>query len=430
MRRLTFREREAVSIGPGGDINEHEAEGIAKLAGRLPAGALAWGNRTLKFGPFCGVLQTEQLAIEILPKIDHGSDSSEDMRGLLVAMLARAGELGSKRVGDAGLGQQHSHLLDVFIEDFCGQVKSALRGGAIARYSERTENLNAIRGRLELTDHLRTNALDRSHLLCRFDERSIDNPYNQSLKAVLRILLGLALSPRTRAMVAAFLHRFDEVSDRRVRARDVGALRFDRTIRHWEPVFARARWLLTGLYPDVRIGDAAGSALLFNMEKLFETVLGLRIRHACQVQAGARLTVGLQSPVKNLATAGFQLRPDITVQSGDECVVIFVAKWKRLNLAEPNSGVSSGDAYQMNAYASRYRCKRLALVYPASRDCPPGRITEFVLMTEERPVLDVVAIDVRELAFGSGIPAGIDAMILIEPHWKQRSSQAPIYEAV
>jgi 5-methylcytosine-specific restriction enzyme subunit McrC len=289
MRCLTFREREGVSIGPAGEISELEAEGIAKLAGRLPPGVLAWGHRSLKFGPFCGVLQTEQLAIEILPKIDHGSDSSEDMRGLLVAMLARAGELGSKRVGDAGLGQQHSHLLDIFIEDFCSQVKSALRGGAIARYSERTENLNAIRGRLELTEHLRANAFDRSHLLCRFDERSIDNPYNQALKGVLRILFGFALSPRTRAMVAAFLHRFDEVTDRRVTARDIDALRLDRTIRHWEPVFARARWLLSGLYPDVRTGDAAGSALLFNMEKLFETVLGLRIRHACQVHGGGRL---------------------------------------------------------------------------------------------------------------------------------------------
>ncbi|MBL4558327.1 MAG: AAA family ATPase [Rhodobacteraceae bacterium] len=218
---------------PGWRDQRARAEGIAKLAGRLPPGVLAWSHRSLKFGPFCGVLQTEQLAIEILPKIDHGSDSSEDMRGLLVAMLARAGELGSKRVGDAGLGQQHSHLLDIFIEDFCSQVKSALRGGAIARYTERTENLNAIPRRLELTEHLRTNAFDRSHLLCRFDERSIDNPYNQALKAVLRILLGLALSPRTRAVVAAFLHRFDEVTDRRVTARDVGALRFDRTIRHW-----------------------------------------------------------------------------------------------------------------------------------------------------------------------------------------------------
>mgnify|MGYP006932318046 FL=1 len=58
MRRLTVREREGVSIGSGGDISEHEAEGIAKLAGRLPAGTLAWGHRTLKFGPFCGVLLT------------------------------------------------------------------------------------------------------------------------------------------------------------------------------------------------------------------------------------------------------------------------------------------------------------------------------------------------------------------------------------
>ncbi|SPJ26520.1 hypothetical protein PAA8504_04390 [Palleronia abyssalis] len=39
-------------------------------------------------------------------------------------------------------------------------------------------------------------------------------------------------------------------------------------------------------------------------------------------------------------------------------------------------------------------------------------------MTEERPVLDVVAVDVRELAFGNGIPAGMDGIILIERHWK------------
>lgn len=28
-------------------------------------------------------------------------------------------------------------------------------------------------------------------------------------------------------------------------------------------------------------------------------------------------------------------------------------------------------------------------------------------MTEERPMLEIVAVDVRELAFGSGIPAGM-----------------------
>ena len=76
MRCLTVREREGVSIGPTREISELEAEGIAKLARRLPPGVLTWGHRSLKFGPFCGVLKTEQLAIEILPKIDHGNDLS------------------------------------------------------------------------------------------------------------------------------------------------------------------------------------------------------------------------------------------------------------------------------------------------------------------------------------------------------------------
>ena len=87
-------------------------------------------------------------------------------------------------------------------------------------------------------------------------------------------------------MVTAFLHRFDEVRDRRITTREVDALRLDRTIHHWEPVFARARWLLTCLFPDVRTGDAAGSALL-------ETVLGLRIRHACQARAGGAKSVSI-----------------------------------------------------------------------------------------------------------------------------------------
>ena len=446
MRRLTFRERDSVDIVPNGEIGERkiggiserkisetEAESIEKLAGRLPdvcRTALELGRHTLKFGQFCGVLQTEQLAIEILPKIEHRSDSNEEMRGILVAMLVRAGELGSKRerVGNAGLRHQHSHLLDVFIEDFCTQVKTALRDGAITRYTERTENLNAIRGRLELTEHLRANAFDHSHLLCRFDEHSIDNPYNQVLKGVLRKLLRFALSSRTRAMVAAFLHRFDEVRDKTITTRDVDALRLDRTIRHWEdvdalrldrtirhwePVFAQARRLLAGLFPDVRTGDATGSALLFNMEKLFETVLGLRIRQACWAHTGGLFSVRLQGdrPVKYqylAAESKFQLKPDIIIQSGNESIAILDAKWKRLDCSKPNSGVSIDDVYQMNAYASGYRCNRLALVYPAPVNCPPGKIAEFTLLTEERPMLEVVAVDVQELAFGSGLPTGIE----------------------
>ena len=255
-------------------------------------------------------------------------------------MLAQAGELNLRRMGDAGLGQQRHHLLDVFIEDFCSRVKSALGGGAIARYSERSENLGAIRGRLELTEHLRVNAFDRSRLFCRFDEWSIDNPYNRALKAVLRILLGRTLHQRPRATVAALLHRLDDVGEQRTTAQDVAALRMDRTIRHWEPVFAQARRLLEGLNPDVRKGDVAGTALLFDMEKLFETVLRNRIRNACRTRLrDDRLSVGTLGKSVSLATSGFPLWPDIIIKRGGETMAILDAKWKRLEMDKSNSGV-------------------------------------------------------------------------------------------
>lgn len=223
-------------------------------------------------------------------------------------------------------GHQHSHVLDVFIEDFCNQVKFALQGEAIPRYPERTENLNAPPERLELTDHPHANAFNRSHLLSCFDERSIDNLYDQTLKAVFGLRLGFALCPRARAMVAALLHRFDEVKVRRVTLRKTNVLQLDRSIRHWEPVFARGTWLLEGLSPDVCSGRAAGSALLFNSETLFETVLDLRIRHGCHASAGNRTSVGLQCPMTNLATSGFQIHPDIIIQTRTESFTIITAK--------------------------------------------------------------------------------------------------------
>lgn len=37
-------------------------------------------------------------------------------------------------------------------------------------------------------------------------------------------------------------------------------------------------------------------------------------------------------------------------------------------------------------------------------------------MTEDRPMLEAVAVEVRELAFGSGILAGMDGMNPIKRH--------------
>ena len=277
MKQFTLRERDSLQVGPTAGLTEQEAAAFARLQPALPAGALAWEHRAIRFGPFCGVLRAGEVCVELLPKIDDGLDRDESARGLLVAMLSATGTLSVSKAGAASLGQQRMHLLDIFILDFCERVHSALRAGAIARYQEQMDNLNALRGRLLLTEHLRLNAFDQTRLVCSFDERTIDNRYNRALKAVLNHLLPYSISVRTKAAVSALLHRFDGVTQASVSASYIDQLSFDRIIRRWEPVFVRAKWLLQGLFPDVRTGQVHGTCLLFNMERLFETLLGLRI---------------------------------------------------------------------------------------------------------------------------------------------------------
>jgi 5-methylcytosine-specific restriction enzyme subunit McrC len=408
MRRLTFRERDALPVGQLDGLTEPEAAAFARLQPTLPFGALTWEHRAIRFGPFCGVLRAGGVMVELLPKTDDGLDPDDGARGLLVAMLRTTGTLTVFKAGEALLGQQRMHLLDHFILDFCARVNAALRGGAIAHYQEHTENLYALRGRLRLTEHLRKNAFDRSHLFCSFDERTIDNPHNRALKGVLSNLLSQTISSHAKATVAALLHRFDEVAHVSVSPKEIERLPFDRMIRRWEPVFERARWLLQGLFPDVRIGEVGGACLLFNMERLFEAFIGKRIRRAWHESPPGRFRVELQGPQDSLAQSvsgpAFALRPDITILEDGRVIGILDAKWKKLDSSKPNSGVSPSDAYQLTAYASRYGCNRIGLIYPAARGSPGGLVDSFRLRIPGAPTLDIHAVDLRALGFGSPLP--------------------------
>jgi 5-methylcytosine-specific restriction enzyme subunit McrC len=144
------------------------------------------------------------------------------------------------------------------------------------------------------------------------------------------------------------------------------------------------------------------------MERLFETLLGLRIRRAWQYLTIGIYQVELHGPRRYLAESGggseFALLPDISVWDGDRIIAIFDAKWKRLDPALSNFGVSPADAYQLTAYASSYDCRRVVLVFPASSVCRPGLVGSFTLRIPNRPRLDIVAVDLLELTQGMNVP--------------------------
>jgi 5-methylcytosine-specific restriction enzyme subunit McrC len=174
----------------------------------------------------------------------------------------------------------------------------------------------------------------------------------------------------------------------------------DRTNRQWRELLSMARLFLDGRYQTTTGGVGQGTALLFEMNTLFEEYVGRLISRAL---TGTDMTVSLQggrlcclSAEKN-DRGLFQTKPDILIRRAGTVVHVIDTKWKRISsrIDDPKQGVSQGDVYQMMAYAQLYHAPRLTLLYPHH---PGLGATEFVharhRITGHETVLETASIDV------------------------------------
>ena len=116
-------------------------------------------------------------------------------------------------------------------------------------------------------------------------------------------------------------------------------------------------------------GTRHAQALLFPMETIFERYVARMVRR----YAGRDLRVTTQDRSLHLFEQSpkgkaFLLKPDIVLRragDGADRVVIADTKWKLL-CDDPgcNYGISTGDMYQMYAYAKRHKAQTVLLVYP------------------------------------------------------------------
>jgi len=143
----------------------------------------------------------------------------------------------------------------------------------------------------------------------------------------------------------------------------------DRTNRSWQELFGMAQLFLRNRYQTTSAGSGQGSALLFEMNTLFEEYIGRLVSRAL---AGSDSRVTLQGGRLFCLTsldderAVFQTKPDILIWRSGQVAHVIDTKWKRISVRidDPKQGVSQVDVYQMMAYAHVYKAPRLTLLYP------------------------------------------------------------------
>jgi 5-methylcytosine-specific restriction enzyme subunit McrC len=106
-------------------------------------------HKGIKFSQYVGVIQIDNLCIEILPKLDNSTDDKKVWQGALIEMLRVTNRLKVDNVGQANVNKQSIHLLDIYFEWFLSEMQLLIRKGLINRYYTEKRNTNFLKGRIE-----------------------------------------------------------------------------------------------------------------------------------------------------------------------------------------------------------------------------------------------------------------------------------------
>lgn len=365
-------------------VTAQEAESLLKINEQRP-GFCQRVVGGVKLAQHCGIVRTASCVLEIVPKVGiatHGDDASRG-RAALLAMLHHARRLKISSTDSAPMGAVRAPLLEIFIQEFLLCALGVAQPGLISRYVPESGDITVVRGRFHAQGQIRHN-LARPHLLhCEYDEFTVDNPYNRTIRAALDACRHWAKLAPTQRLWFELHARLMGVAQVRVTSADVRRLSYDRQTMRYRAVMQWCEWLLDLVSPDLRGGGAAASGLLFDMNKLFEDYVCHREESK---ESDSSNLVIRQGPERALAMQNkqsvFMLKPDITIWKKSSADSKFRlnrvvdAKWKSLNPASNDWGVDRADVYQLLAYSKRYRCLRLELVYPRPVDlrsdiCPP-----------------------------------------------------------
>jgi len=418
---ITCLEHQSIPVRPHRQPGEfaltHAQASQLDKASNIPRDAFRWGNQSIQWRQYCGVVQLNGLTLEILPKV-HGKEANIGAcKAVLVKLLRRAGLMKMHRGDNAAINTQTHTLLDIFITEFCRQLREQTVLGKPRAYQQSEANLGKLKGRLLTNQQLRRNLIHQERLYCRYDELSENILINQTIKFTLRLLLPQCRGSAAKKIITEQLMRHDEISDLPISTAQLDRIVLNRTNDRYERILDWCRLFITASNPDVTAGKQPLMSLLFDMNRLFEHWLAVELRplareHGC--------TVREQAPRRYLAYRNdlevnvYQTRPDISlIDSSGTIAWLLDAKWKLLDGNDARLGINQSDLYQMSAYANLYAISRIGLIYPRQNQLSP---VYTVKLFGARPLeLIIVTVDIeRSLRHHSELRLALENKISLD----------------
>lgn len=333
-------------------------------------------GRTITFKNYVGLIQVnDKLQIQILPKIASLKDDKDKTKTkeIFLKMLRSMKDFPCKSFTKANLNIKKMNLYEIFINMYIQEVLHLVKRGIKSDYVNCEDNLAVYKGKLLVNEHLKHNYMHKERFYVSFDEYKENRPENKLVKSTLLKLQKLTNSFENSKNIMQLLTFFELVDPSSNYDQDFSRVLINRNTKDYDNLIKWSKVFLKNKSFTSFAGANSSRALLFPMEKLFESYVAQSLRKVlpegwtmlCQEKKHY-----LFEKLNDDKYRRFSLIPDIVLRFNNDKekrTVILDTKWKRLNNKKVcNYGISQSDMYQMYAYSKKYGTKEIWLLYPAN----------------------------------------------------------------
>ena len=337
------------------------------------------------------IAMNDGTVIEILPKIANVSEGAEESKNIFLEMLKSLKDISFKDFNMAKLGTDRLSLFEIFITMFLDEVTGLVQRGLSAGYTAREANEHFYKGKLLFAQDIKNNLVNKERFFVRYDEFNTNRPENRLIKTTLRFLLGKSTDSRNRQSAARLLNYFDSIPESVNVENDFAKCLDDRSMTYYAKALAWCRVFLRGNSFTTYAGNEVAFALLFPMDKVFESYVAAKLRKLVDKSIELKIQDS-QYSLFDQPQKTFRLRPDLTLKYPDGSTVVMDTKWKLLTGNSSNNyGISQADMYQMYAYGKKYQAKKVVLVYPRSPNLSAESIPAF--KSNDGVIVEIAFID-------------------------------------
>jgi 5-methylcytosine-specific restriction enzyme subunit McrC len=314
----------------------------------------------VKFKSFVGVLRVGNLTLEILPKADletHTTETEKKWKGVLLQMLAVCKKINVNIASEASLKKRSFSILDMYFEMFLNELEALVAKGLIKKYHKIEGNSQSLKGRILFSKHINQNLVRQDRFYTEHQTYDPNHSLNQILHETLLIIKTLVNNSSLADKTGRILLNFPEYQRKKYKEVDFDRIKFGRKTESYRSAIKIAKIIILNYSPTIDKGNNDLLALLFDMDRLWEEYIYRSLANSIPKE----FDISPQKPAKFWENR--TIRPDIVLHNKQSKQnLIFDTKWKLIKDNKP----SDEDLRQMFAYNVYWDAQKSYLVYPAS----------------------------------------------------------------